>query len=164
MVRPIRWTISMRRLGREPGIHINLLTMLRSRPLRRTCSAYRPTSQPFSARNCRGENYLLGNPPKVLCFYLFFCDVFFRLFFRVLAFSLFLCTTRFLTWNISDWYLSLRTNIQVGSFDEKTKTASLPGRRREHGRGPPRQGREKRAWWGTSSKHHTHRMVNLISS
>ena len=33
--------------------HINIL---RSRPPRRTCSAYRPTSQPFSARNCRREN------------------------------------------------------------------------------------------------------------
>ena len=50
---------------------------------------------------------------------------------------------------------SERTNRHVGRFDEKTKTAPLPGRRREHGRGRPRQSRERRAWWGTSIKHHT---------
>ena len=41
-------------------IHINIR---RSRPPRRTRSAYRPTSQPFSACNCRRENYLLGTLP-----------------------------------------------------------------------------------------------------
>ena len=52
--------------------------LLRSHPLQRTCSAYLPNSQPFSARNCWRGNYLLGNPPKVLCFlWFFFFPVFF---------------------------------------------------------------------------------------
>ena len=62
------------------NIYINIL---RSRPPRRTCSAYRPTSQPFSARNCRRENWLLGKRtfPKFFAFF-GFCDVlfFFRFF------------------------------------------------------------------------------------
>ena len=33
-----------------------LLNTLRSRPLRRICSTYPSTSQPFSVRNCRREN------------------------------------------------------------------------------------------------------------
>ena len=57
--------------------------------------------------------------------------------------------------NISDWYLSIRTNTHVGNFDENTKTAPFRGRLREHGRGRPRQSRARRALWSTSSKHHT---------
>ena len=38
------------------GVRYHAINMLRSRPPRRTCSAYRPSSQPFSARNCRREN------------------------------------------------------------------------------------------------------------
>ena len=34
----------------------------------------------------------------------------------------------------------------IYNFYEKTKRAPLPGRRREHGRGRPRQSRERRAW------------------
>ena len=59
-----------------------LQTCNRSRLLRRTCSTYFPTSQPFSACNCRRKFYLLGtNLPEFLCF-LCFLDVFsFFLFF-----------------------------------------------------------------------------------
>ena len=69
-------------------LHVNIL---RSRPLRRTCSAYRPTSQPFSARNCWRGNYLLGTRtfPKwfasLLFVTFFFC--FFPRFFFVSRFS-----------------------------------------------------------------------------
>ena len=65
------------------------INLLRSRPLRRTCSAYRPTSQPFSARHCRRENQLLGKRtfPKFFAFFAF-CDVlcFFPRFFRYFTF------------------------------------------------------------------------------
>ena len=54
-----------------------------------------------------------------------------------------------------DWYVSICTNRRLGKFDLETKTAPAAGRRREHGRGRPRQSRERRAWRGTSSKHHT---------
>ena len=40
-------------------------------------------------------------------------------------------------------------------FDQKPKTAPIPGRRREHGRGRPRQSRERRAKRGATSKQHT---------
>ena len=40
----------------------------------------------------------------------------------------------------------IRTNKHLGNFDGKTKTACLPGRGREHGRGRPRQSRQRRAW------------------
>ena len=43
----------------------------------------------------------------------------------------------------------------LGYFDHKTKTTPVGGRRREHGRGRPRQSRERRARWGTSSKQRT---------
>ena len=60
------------------------------RPLRTTCLAYRPTSQPFSARNCRREHYLLGKRtfPKFFVFFVF-CDALF--FFS----PVFLCFTFF---------------------------------------------------------------------
>ena len=48
----------------------------------------------------------------------------------------------------------MRTKNLSGYFDEKTKTAPLAGRRREHGRGRPWQSRERRARLFTSSKHH----------
>ena len=54
-----------------------------------------------------------------------------------------------------DWYVSIRTNRRLSYFDQKTKTAPVAGRRREHGRGRSRQSRERRERWGTSSKHHT---------
>ena len=56
--------------GAAAAVYINIL---RSRPPGRTCSAYRPTSQPFSARNCRLENLLLGKRTfsKLFCFLCF---------------------------------------------------------------------------------------------
>ena len=54
--------------------------------------AYRPTSQPFSACNCRRGNYLLGNPSEIICF-LAFCDEIFYFsppfFFRSVVLSFF---------------------------------------------------------------------------
>ena len=44
-----------------------------------------------------------------------------------------------------DWYVSICTNRRLGKFDLETKTAPAAGRRREHGRGRPRQSRERRA-------------------
>ena len=43
-----------------------------------------------------------------------------------------------------DWYVSICTNRRLGKFDLETKTAPAAGRRREHGRGRPRQSRERR--------------------
>ena len=43
------------------------IDLLRSRLLRRTSAVYSPTSQPFSACNCRQGYYLLGNLPNFLC-------------------------------------------------------------------------------------------------
>ena len=60
-------------------LHISAyIHILRSRPPRRTCSAYLSTSQPFSARNCRRENYWLGKRtfPKFFAFFAF-CGVLF---------------------------------------------------------------------------------------
>ena len=62
---------------------------LGSSPLRRTSSAYPSTFQPFSARNCRRGNYLLGKPPEVLCFLCFLWRYFFLLLSRFFIFSLF---------------------------------------------------------------------------
>ena len=45
-------------------------------------------------------------------------------------------------------------------FEQKTKTGPLPGRRREHDRGRPRQSRERRATLGTTSKQHTERWTS----
>ena len=45
-----------------------IIGLLRSRLLRRKPSVYSPTSQPFSACNCRRDYYLLGNLPGFLCF------------------------------------------------------------------------------------------------
>ena len=56
------------------------INILRSRPLRRTCSACPSTSQPFSARHWRRGNYLLGNPPEVICFLYFWWRSFFVFF------------------------------------------------------------------------------------
>ena len=56
----------------------HIINLLRSRPLRRTCSAYRLISQPFSARNCPRENYVLMKRtlPKFFAFFAS-CDVLF---------------------------------------------------------------------------------------
>ena len=69
----------------------------RSRPLRRTCSAYPRNSQPFSARNCQQGNYLLvcwGTLSKfctyLLCFFVsFFFSIypFFRYFFPTIVYE-----------------------------------------------------------------------------
>ena len=45
------------------------INVLRSRLLRRTCLAYPPVSQPFSARNGRRGSYLLGKPPELNAFF-----------------------------------------------------------------------------------------------
>ena len=50
-VSPPRWS--------SPDINLQIY-LLRSHPLRRTCSAYSPTRQPFSAHNYRRESNLLG--------------------------------------------------------------------------------------------------------
>ena len=41
------------------------------------------------------------------------------------------------------FYVRKFTDHLSGNFNEKTKTAPLPGRRREHGRGRPRHRRER---------------------
>ena len=63
------------------GLNTWYINLLRCRPLRRTCSAYRSTSQPFSARNCRRENSLLGKRtfPKFFAFFAFVLVTFFYL-------------------------------------------------------------------------------------
>ena len=53
-----------------------------------------------------------------------------------------------------DVYVRIEKWDRNSCFDQKAKTAPLPGRRREHGRGRPRQSRERRARWGTASKQH----------
>ena len=59
-----------RRIINIPGTYFR-----RSRLLRRTCSAYSPTSQPLSSGNCRrGNYYCWGTPPKFFAFFAF-CDV-----------------------------------------------------------------------------------------
>ena len=68
--------------------------------------------------------------------------------------AIYFWTTRFHN-EISQIDVYLYVRIHTGNFEEKTKTALLPRRQREHGRGRPRQSRERRARWGTSSKHHT---------
>ena len=59
---------------------------------------------------------------------------------------------------------SIRTNRHLRSEQlfckNKTKTAHPAGRRREHGRARPRQSRERRARWGTTSKKRTHRRTS----
>ena len=65
-------------------------------------------------------------------------------------------TTQFFTCLHSDWYVSTYTNRHLRSeqlFWAK-KTARLAGRRRERGRDRPRQSRERRTRWGTTSKQH----------
>ena len=52
-------------------------------------------------------------------------------------------------------------DIRLGYFDTKTKTAPVAGRRREHGRGLPRQSGEGK---GRHDEQTIHRMVDLISS
>ena len=54
-----------------------------------------------------------------------------------------------------DCYVSIRMNRRtLGFFDKKT-TEPVAERPREHGRGRPRQSRERRVRRGMSSKHHT---------
>ena len=61
----------------DSDLHIHKL-LPRSRPLRRICSAYRPTSHPFSARNCRREHFVgEQNVPEVLRFLRFLYRSFF---------------------------------------------------------------------------------------
>ena len=70
-----------------PGTAAINIRVRRSRlgALRRACSAYPPISQPFSARNCRRGNHLLGNPPELICslcsltFLFSFCSSFYLL-------------------------------------------------------------------------------------
>ena len=57
------------------------------------------------------------------------------------------------------WYVPVPTNRRLGYFEQKTKTPPVGARRREHGRSRPRQSRERRATWGTSSN-----IMGLISS
>ena len=57
----------------------------------------------------------------------------------------------------------VRIHTHVDYFDEETKTAHLAGRRGEHGRGRPRESRERRSWSGTFSET-PHRNVDVISS
>ena len=54
---------------------------------------------------------------------------------------------RFVQDNLSDWYVSIRTNRCLGKSDKKTKKAPAAGRRRVHGLGRYLQGREGRARW-----------------
>ena len=51
--------------GRRTNVLLETyINLLRSCPLRRTCSAYPLNSQPFSAPNFRRGNYLLGEPSR----------------------------------------------------------------------------------------------------
>ena len=52
-------------------------------------------------------------------------------------------------------YFEVHGNRRLGTFDPKTKTAPDAGRRCEHGRERPGQGRERQARRSTSRKHHT---------
>ena len=52
MLQQYLWHISSSRFPSE----YERINILRSRPPRRICSAYRPTSRPFSGRKCRREN------------------------------------------------------------------------------------------------------------
>ena len=55
--------------------------LFKSRLLRRAPSAHSPTSQPFSACNCRRENLLVGEPSWNFLRFLCFLDVLFCSFF-----------------------------------------------------------------------------------
>ena len=68
-----------------------------------------------------------------------------------------------------DWYVSTHLHVRIDAWELLTKKRkqhpppgddTSTGRWREHGQGRPRQSRERRARWGTSSKHRTRRMPN----
>ena len=68
--------------------------------------------------------------------------------------AIYFWTAHFLTWNILDWCLSIR---RIYTWEILTKNEnSTPPRETTRARPDrPRQIRERRTWWGTSSKHYT---------
>ena len=69
----------------------------------------------------------------------------------------------FVAFNDRYWYVPIRTNRRLGYFDQKTKTAAVTGRRREHDLGRSLQSRERREKM-RDVEQTPRRMVALISS